>query len=194
MRCFIEVVTVKVDAAAIARARQFATAVTPTVGNAGQGYEDTKQRNLAKVQLDHFVSKVGEEAVKIVFEQLGKPVQGPDYQIYQGRKKSWESDLYVAGVGLAVKTQTTESARRFGLSWTFQAGDQRRDPILNQPEAWVCFVEFDPKLQQCRVYPPYQIRELLFAEPKLDKFKGNKQVVYAQSLAILAVPLREGLD
>jgi hypothetical protein len=194
MRCFVEVLTVRVDVAAIARAKQFATAVTPTVGNAGQGYEDTKQRNLAKVQLDHFVSKVGEEAVKIVFEQLGKPVQGPDYQIYQGRKKSWESDLSVGGVGLAVKTQTTESARRFGLSWTFQAGEHRRDPILNQPGAWVCFVEFNQQLQQCRVYPPYQIQELLFAEPKLDKFKGNKQVVYAQSLTTLTVMSCEGLE
>ncbi len=181
MRFFNQVLTVSVNAEVIARAKDFSVQVTPTVGTPGRGYKDANQSDLQKIQQDHFVSKVGEEAVKVVFQQLGKKVQGPDYQIYLSKQKSWDSDLYVDGVGLAVKTQTAVAAVRFGLSWTFQAGTYRRDPILTKPESWVCFVEFDERGQQCTVYPPHQIQELAFGEPKLDRLKGSKKVVYANT-------------
>lgn len=182
MRCFHQVLTIPIGADALARAEQFAVQVVPTVGTPGKGYQDTHQSNLQKIQSDHFVSKVGEEAVKSAFQRLQMQVQGPDYQIYRSKQKSWAADLYINGVGLAVKTQTAAAAQKFGLSWTFQAGAYRRDPILTDLEAWVCFVEFHEQHRHCAVYPPYQIKELEFREPKLNKLKGSKKVVYAESL------------
>lgn len=185
MRYFVKVQTVVVDASLVVKAKSFARQVTPTIGSPGNGYRDTNQFNLQKIEKDHFISKVGEEAVRIVFEQLGRQVQGPDYQIYKGKKKSWDSDLYIDGLGLAVKTQAASLAQKFGLSWTFQAGNYRKDPILNNLDAWVCFVEFNETTRQCAVYPPYQIKELTFGEPKLDRLKGSKRVVYAETLPAL---------
>lgn len=110
-------------------------------------------------------------------------VVGPDYTIYPARQKSWQEDLLVNGIALAVKTQKQSMANRFGLSWTFQAGSSRYDTILNKPAAWVAFVKFDDLSgNTCFVYPPRQIKDLLFEEPKLDKLKGHKKVVYATSL------------
>jgi hypothetical protein len=185
MRYFTTVQTMVLSPELIAKARDFARQVTPTIGSPGSGYRDTNQFDLKKIENDHFVSKAGEEAVRIVLEQLGRQVRGPDYRIYEGKQKSWDSDLYVDELGLAVKTQSTALSKRFGLSWTFQAGTYRKDPILNQPEAWVCFVEFSPSTRQCRVFPPYQIKELTFGEPKLEKLKGSKKVVYVGSLPAL---------
>ncbi len=185
MRYFIKIQTVAIDAGLVIKAKSFAKQVTPTIGSPGSGYRDTNQFNLQKIENDHFVSKIGEEAVRIVFEQFGRQVQGPDYQIYAGKQKSWDSDLYIDDLGLAVKTQATSLAKKFGLSWTFQAGTNRKDPILNNLGAWVCFVEFNETTRHCRVYPPYQIKELTFGEPKLDKLKGSKKVVYAESLPAL---------
>jgi len=182
MRYFVAIQTIIIETSLIIKARNFAKQVTPTVGSSGNGYRDTNQFNLQKIENDHFVSKIGEEAVRTVFEQRGRKVQGPDYLIYAGKQKSWDSDLYIDGLGLAVKTQATSLARKFGLSWTFQAGIYRKDPILNQLDAWVCFAEFNESNRQCRVFPPYQIKELTFGEPKLDKLKGSKKVVYAESL------------
>ena len=182
MRYFTTVQTLVLSPELIVKARDFAKQVTPTIGSPGSGYRDTHQLDLKKIENDHFVSKAGEESVRIVFEKLGRRVKGPDYRIYEGKQKSWDSDLYVDGLGLAVKTQSVSLSKRFGLSWTFQAGTYRRDPILNQPEAWVCFVEFDHVTRQCRVFPPYQIKELTFGEPKLEKLKGSKKVVYVESL------------
>jgi len=81
-----------------------------------------------------------------------------------------------------VKTQTQEAAERFGLSWTFQWGQQRRDPVLLDPDAWVCFVLFAETLSHCWVYPACQIQELTLADPRLARLKGEKKVVYAQDL------------
>ncbi len=182
MRYFVKVQTVVIDVSLVVKAKNFAKQVTPTIGSPGSGYRDTNQFNLQKIENDHFVSKIGEEAVRIVFEQFGRQVQGPDYRIYEGEQKSWDTDIYIDGFGLAVKTQATSLAKEFRLSWTFQAGIYRKDPLLNNLDAWVCFVEFNETTRQCAVYPPYQIRELTFGEPKLDRLKGSKKVVYAESL------------
>ena len=185
MRYFKTIQTLIIDAPLADKARTFARQVTPTIGSPGGGYKDTNQFDLQKIENDHFISKMGEEAVRIVFEKFGRQVKGPDYQIYNGKQKSWDSDLYVDGLGLAVKTQSIALAKKFGLSWTFQLGTLRRDPILANPEAWVCLVEFNESNRKCRVFPPYQIKELTFGEPKLEKLKGSKKVVYAKDLPIL---------
>jgi hypothetical protein len=185
MRYFVSPHTAIVPPALVEQAHTFAQQVTPTVGDRGRGYVDSQQGNLKKITLDHWISKIGEEAVKLILLQQGCDVEGPDYQIYSGKQKSWAADLRVNGVDLAVKTQSVEMARRFGLSWTFQCGQHRKDPILQNPQAWVCFVQAEPKTGHCLVYPPYQIQELRFSEPKLPHLKGSKKVIYAQDLSTI---------
>ncbi len=193
MRYFQTIHRVGLSAEILALAEAFAQKVTPTVGTNGCGYQDSHQTDLAKIRQDHYVSKVGEAAVAIVFQYCGRQVQGPDYGIYHGRQKSWDADLYIDNIPLAVKTQTSTAAAKYGLSWTFQAGKYRQDPILATATAWVCFVEFNagsnqepkPGLGWCDVYPPYQIHELTFAAPRLAHLKDSKKVIYAEDLPYL---------
>ena len=159
------------------RAKKFATEVVHTTD-----YKDSNQTSNLKIQGDHFVSKIGEEAVYAVLKNFAT-VSLPDYAIYHGKEKSWAPDLFIDGKGLAVKTQSRSSAKLYGLSWTFQCGEQRRDTILDDPESWVVFVAFDDTTPYtCYVYPPYQIKELTFDEPRLERLRGFKKVVYAISL------------
>lgn len=176
MRLFLSPIHVYLSSKKVEHARQFAKAVTSTVN-----YRDSNQFNSKKIQTDHFISKLGEEAVRQVYEQFGCSVIGPDYEIYEGKNKSWEEDLQINQIPLAVKTQPKSSAQKYGLSWTFQSSERRRDPILQQANNWVCFVgcnDVDGHYN-CYVYPPFQIKELVFRAPKLAKLKGKKQVVYA---------------
>lgn len=160
------------------KAGHFARQVTQTID-----YADSNQLNLQKIENDHFISKLGEEAVKTAFENLGHTVAGPDYTIYLAKQKSWDADLFINGYPLAVKTQQTSAAEKYGLSWTFQASGKRKDPILQQPDAWVCFVAcHDHEQFQCTVYPPCQIKNLLFKPPRLPHLQGKKKVVYAADL------------
>ena len=168
----------------IYKAKQFAKAVAATTD-----YSDSNQMRIDKIIKDHFVSKAGEEATKIVMRRFAV-VRGPDYCIYPAKEKSWEADLFINTIPLAVKTQTTSAAMRYGLSWTFQDGINRKDMILRQPEAWVVFVEYDDihePYQTCFVLPPFQIKELVFGQPKLAYLKGHKKVVYASSLPKMSV-------
>jgi hypothetical protein len=164
---------------AIRRAELFAEEVFSTTN-----YRDSNQLNLKKIQNDHFISKIGEEAVKQTFQLFKKVVKGPDYRIYKGKNKSWDADLLVDGKELAVKTQKQSMANKYGCSWTFQASSKRFDPILNQQDAWVCFVLCDDTcpFYTCKIYPPFQIKELIFKNPKLTYLIGMKRVVYEADL------------
>jgi hypothetical protein len=166
-----------ISAATISKAREFANNVVATTN-----YSDSNQYSLEKIKQDHFISKVGEEAARIVLAGFAV-VSGPDYGIYAADRKSWDDDLYVHKTGISVKTQKKSVAAKYGLSWTFQCSVTRSDIILKKPDAWVVFVEFDDLSRNiCFVYPPYQIKELTFGQPVLQKLKGHKKVVYANTL------------
>lgn len=171
--------TVQLSAEAVARARSFADAVTSTVD-----YRDSNQTRREKIRDDHFVSKLGEEAVRAVFESRRCTVEGPDYTIYEGKQKSWAADLKVNNLEVAVKTQRRSAAKRYGLSWTFQDSPKRRDPILETPEAWVSFVLFEDTGPgfECVVYPLIKVGKLVFDPPLLPHLAGKKKVVYLEKL------------
>lgn len=170
---------VQLSPEAVSRAQAFADAVTSTVD-----YRDSNQTQIQKIRDDHFVSKLGEEAVRAVFETRKTIVEGPDYSIYNGKQKSWAADLKVNGLDVAVKTQRRSAANRYGLSWTFQDSPERRDPILETPEAWVAFVVYEDASSgfECIVYPLLKVKNLIFDPPMLPHLAGRKKVVYLEKL------------
>ncbi len=164
---------------AVARAQTFADAVMATID-----YRDSNQTVKQKIRDDHFVSKLGEEAVRAVFESRNCVVAGPDYSIYNSKQKSWDADLKINVLDVAVKTQRRSAAKRYSLSWTFQDSPERRDPILSLPEAWVCLVVFEDLKSdhECVVYPLRKIKQLIFEAPRLSRLVGKKQAVYLETL------------
>lgn len=179
MATFREPQIVYLPAEAVERARTFAEAVTSTVN-----YRDSNQSVVEKIRDDHFVSKLGEEAVRLVFEKRDCTVVGPDYTIYTGKQKSWDADLKINDLEVAVKTQRRSAANRYDLSWTFQDSPKRRDPILDMPDAWVCLVVHEDLKEghECVVYPLRKIKQLIFEAPRLSKLIGKKQAVYLETL------------
>ena len=181
MRLFIHPKRIKIPVAIVSKAEKFAEQVISTVD-----YSDSNQQNIDKIRQDHFISKIGEEAACAVFRHYAHFVSQPDYHIYRRQQKSWDADIQVNGVEVAVKTQRKTQAQKYGLSWTFQAAPYRKDPILQQPDQWVCFVACDDlgvePSYDCTVYPPQQIGELMFKDPILAHLKGKKLVVYADDL------------
>ena len=184
MNLYFAVQKVVLNDEALRKAKEFANAVTLTTD-----YRDASQNKYEKVCNDHLASKLGEEAAKMVLSRFAT-VEGPDYEIYHGNEKSWKADLLVNATPVAVKTQTTSAAMRYGLSWTFQNGIKRKDTLLLQPNAWVVFVEYDDThlpYNTCFVLPPFQMKNLVLGTPKLDYLKDHKKVVYASSLPAMQV-------
>ena len=170
---------IHLPAETIARAQAFADAVSDTVN-----YRDSNQSRRQKIRDDHFVSKLGEEAVRLVFEARDCIVKGPDYTVYEKNQKSWVADLKVNALDVAVKSQRRSAANRYGLSWTFQDSPKRRDPVLSTPEAWVCLVVYEDLKPdfECLVYPLRKIKQLIFEAPRLSRLAGKKQAVYLETL------------
>ena len=171
--------SVHVPDESVERARAFSIKVTTTVD-----YRDSNQGIAEKIRDDHFVSKLGEEAVRILFEGRNCRVEGPDYSVYEAKRKSWAADLRINELDVAVKTQRRSAAKRYGLSWTFQDSPERRDPILDTPDAWVCLVVFEDLDAEtvCVVYPLKKIKQLIFEAPRLSRLAGKKQAVYLETL------------
>ena len=71
MSTFSEPQLVHLTPEAVARATAFADAVTATVN-----YRDSNQNIKQKIRDDHFVSKLGEEAVRFVFEGRDCKIEG----------------------------------------------------------------------------------------------------------------------
>jgi len=162
----------------IARSKDFANRVMHTVN-----YCDANQYDHRKVWRDHYISKISEEGVGKYYRARGCEVEGPDYKIYTGKQKSWEKDLKINGVGVSVKAQSIESMLAFGLSWSF-GNSVRRDPVLYDPDAWIIFTLVQDSLiiTQVQIYEPRQVKELVFGNPRLERLKGKKLVVYAEDI------------
>ena len=179
MSTFRTAQTVQLPHDIITHAQAFADAVIETVN-----YRDSNQTVKKKIRDDHFVSKLGEEAVRLVFEARACAVIGPDYEVYNRKQKSWAADLRINTLEVAVKTQRRSTAKRYDLSWTFQDSPKRRDPILSMPEAWVCLVVYEDLKPDCEcvVYPLRKIKQLIFEPPRLSRMVGKKQAVYLETL------------
>ncbi len=176
MRYWTKPIRIELDKEKVSLAKEFAKAVAVTTN-----YSDSNQTNRAKIEKDHFISKLGEEAVYQAYKLFTDEISVPDYTIYAGDNKSWDSDIIADGLRIAVKAQAVTAAERYGLSWTFQSSEKRTDPILKQPDNWVCFVECDDLHEyMCKIFPPVQIKALKFSEPVLEHLKGKKKVVYAK--------------
>lgn len=177
---YSSVIKINLERDLVKRAWEFAKKVAVTVD-----YSDSNQHQIKKIRDDHFVSKLGEEAAKKVLLAFAN-VRGPDYSIYNSKQKTWDADLIINNAGVAVKTQRKTNADKYSLSWTFQCSEKRRDIILDNPDAWVVFVEYDDtNPYNCYVYPPYQIKFLKFGAPKLHYLKSSKKVIYAIDLPIV---------
>ena len=165
----------------IESATRFANQVVGT----NRYYSDRGQSNKDTIIHQIFVGKVGEYAVRQWYVQKGFTCSEVDVTVTH--KKTFEPDLRVDGHACHVKSQSMESAQRFGISWTFQfagsSGAGHRDH-----EIFDTYSEHD-RVIFCVVNPPavkimaeVKVTDLhqlgLFDLPKKKELVEYKRVVY----------------
>jgi hypothetical protein len=69
---------------------------------------------------------MGEIAVYKALKRAGHDLRKPDFDIYSEENKSYDADLRIKKKHFHVKSQTMESAKRYGKSWLCQ----RYDPLF----------------------------------------------------------------
>lgn len=153
-----------------------------------------KNQNIIKHQI--LIGKLGEIATWKIFKKNPKikKLDYPDFSILPYYKKSFDADLLVNDTKkIHVKSQDAESARRYGVSWTFQwngEGTGHTDPILRHTQGnkdeYVAFVGVDLATSTGIGYDVVSVDFLhahgLFGKPKLRSMQNSKKVVYYEEL------------
>lgn len=142
-------------------------------------YRKRKQYNIDKIKQDIFLGKLAEWGVFFIYLSRGcTNILPPDMKVYSRNKKSFDGDLKWGLYNLHIKSQTFESADRYGDSWIFQC----KDPLFAYSSEYDiiigcrvsinsdgCFIEI--KLEK-----PF--KNLVFDNTRLSKFVGDKKAVY----------------
>jgi uncharacterized protein YegL len=128
--------------------------------------------------------------------EKGYNCTSPDFTIYSGRKKSWESDMHILSshgkFKVACKAQDEVSARKYGRSWIFQKGGRgygHTDPVIQSGESLSVFVSIDLGAQTAEVMGPFRMCDMrpLFKEPRLKSMRYSKVALYWEDMQSVKV-------
>lgn len=149
------------------------------------------QTNPSRIKHQTAVGKMGELIACDWLREKGYNCSDPDFTIYSGRKKSWESDMHILSshgkFKVACKAQDEVSARKYGRSWIFQKGGRgygHTDPVIQSGESLSVFVSIDLGAQTAEVMGPFRMCHMrpLFKEPRLKSMRYSKVALYWEDM------------
>lgn len=148
-------------------------------------YHRRKQSDLSKIWNDIFYGKLAEWGVYFIYLERGRNnLNPPDMTIYTAKQKSYDADLKYGLFNLHIKSQTYESAERYGDSWMFQC----KDPLFELSSEYDIMVGCRVSIHEpsknfiegafVEIKLERQFNKLILSDPKLAKFHGIKKTVY----------------
>ena len=149
------------------------------------------QTNPKRIKHQTAVGKMGELIACDWLREKGYNCTDPDFTIYSGRKKSWESDMHILSshgkFKVACKSQDEVSARKYGRSWIFQKGGQgygHTDPVIQSGESLSVFVSLNLEEESAEVMGPFRMCDMrpLFKEPRLKNLRFSKVALYWEDM------------
>jgi hypothetical protein len=132
----------------------------------------------SKIFQDIVTGACGEIAVYRYLKNQGIESTKPDFKIYEKRKKSFDADLISEVGNLHVKSQTLESANKYGASWLFQ----KWDPLLKDDHLkdYMVFCIVDDR--EVTIEHICHIKDIIdndaLDEPKVWRYKHTKHAIY----------------
>ncbi len=167
-------------------AQHFANEVVSTVTGY---YKNRGQSNIDNIKNQTFIGKIGEFGARSWL--LSQGYQCTDINLTVTYNKTFDADLILnKNIKCHVKSQDSESANRFGISWTFQfsgqGGGHRDKEIFDkydiEDRVVFCLVK-SPVVYICAQVYVFQLHEMnLFGLPKKESLRGIKKVVYYDSI------------
>jgi hypothetical protein len=149
-------------------------------------YASRNQFNREKITNDILYGKLAEWGVYFIYLNKGRTnINPPDMRILDVKDKSFSSDLNWHLFNLHIKSQSRDSALRYGDSWLFQT----KDPLFGYSTEYDIVVGCSVEIRTCdilgnvesvlveiKIEKPF--KDINFSEPKLSKFAGNKKAFY----------------
>ena len=145
------------------------------------------QFNKAAMVHQTTTGKLAEWGVTLHCMDKSRKITDPDMVIYNATKKSFDADLQLDGEDLHVKSQSVESAQRFGTSWMFQYGGHgfgHTDPLLKKENGYVafCVVDFARKAVIIHGICNFDTLRKRLREPVKETLKKTKRCIYLEDL------------
>lgn len=160
---------------ALKLSRDFADKV---VGTNIEAYKRRGQSNLRAITEQIYGGKLAEFAVASVLKDCTEP----DVEIYDKKKKSFSADLIWNEKQIHVKSQTRESAKKYGTSWSFQ----KQDRLIKQPtpEDLLALCVLDLSLNTVCLWGvfPATLAVPILKEPVVYQLRNTKSVLYWDDL------------
>lgn len=154
------------------------------------------QTNPQRIKHQTAVGKMGELLAADWLRAKGYNCSDPDFTIYTGRKKSWDSDMHIVSADgkfkVACKAQDEVSAKKYGRSWIFQKGGigyGHTDPVIQSGESLSIFVSLNLKEEFAEVMGPFRMCDMrpLFKEPRLNSLRHSKVALYWEDMQHISV-------
>ena len=175
--------TIQVDSSDIKIIEQFVE--ESYMSNVGY-YKKRNQNNVEKIKQDIFNGKLAEFAVYYLYKDNENcEINIPDTEVYESFNKSFEADLFCKfkdrNFYIHVKSQHVSQAERFGKSWSFQKEDSLTTRPVAEDRICLCNILNGNTVE---VIKPILAKKLvnIYKDPKLDRLKGIKKVIYYQDL------------
>ena len=149
------------------------------------------QTNPTRIKHQTAVGKMGELLAVDWLRGKGYNCSDPDFTIYTGKRKSWDSDMHILSshgkFKVACKTQDEVSAKKYGKSWIFQKGGHgygHTDPVIQSGESLSVFVSLNLADEHAEVMGPFRMCDMrpLFKEPRLKNLRYSKVALYWEDM------------
>jgi hypothetical protein len=155
-------------------------------------YNDCGQTNFKLKVYQHFIGKLIELGLFLYLTSENISINEPDFNIYNGKEKSWASDAVIDNYfRVSVKGQDVSSAHRFGLSWTFQDIPGGRSDVMlaEHDDSKIIIPGLYDNLQiyqtnnfNCYyliLFPPLHLNNIKWGKPLKKSLVGTKRILYA---------------
>ncbi len=163
-----------------------------SVDSSLEHYKKRRQGNRDKIIQDIICGKSGEIAAYKMMASKGLSCTKPDFEIYSGRKKSFDSDLSSGKFKLHLKSQTQESADKYGQSYILQWGGRGHghvDKLFKHRTKEDFLIPTLVDGRDVTIYGIINIDQIFLQgwvkEPRLDWFKDFKRAIYLEDLVQL---------
>lgn len=138
-------------------------------------YAQRNQTDKKKIIEDIYIGKVAEYATYNYLKSKGRQLEAPDIKIYGAKNKSFSADLSDGSLMFHVKCMKHDTAKRFGLSWSFQ----KEDPLVTRPDnrdVLVLCEYIDGTIDIKSVIQAKRVINI-YTKPVLEKLWGIKKVL-----------------
>lgn len=175
---------IKISAYRIKKAREFARL---RMKNSSSLYKYRGETNVDKMFEDIVVGVLGEWGAYEFLLLNGIQSSKPDLNLYEAKKKSFSADLRCSRNAYHVKSQSAESAKKYGHSWLLQVTDR----IVKNPAGNDYFILTCVTGNEVEILGLFKCSDIKYGECRVPRYRHSKVALYLNDVKLSRLDIKE---